>query len=372
MGNGEWGMGNQEKPKAATAPPPAHSPLPTPHSPFQRIRLFLELIRFSHTIFALPFALLAAAMAWSVRHAWWKVNVAATEALERMAKATPRLETESSSPLADQILNLGPSTPIDPGYWFRWQELLGIVLCMVFARSAAMAFNRVVDWRFDAENPRTAKRHIPAGLLNRNTVILFTAICAAGFVASTLLFLPNRWPLYLSLPVLAFLCGYSLTKRFTSLAHFWLGAALALAPLAAWIALLGPYTFDWPWPPLLLGGVVLLWVAGFDIIYATQDVEVDRKLKLRSVPARFGVPGALRIAALCHLGMLGLLFALPSVFPQFGLTWYLGVGAVALLLAYEHAIVRPDDLTRVNTAFFNCNAVVSLGLLAVGVIDLLV
>jgi 4-hydroxybenzoate polyprenyltransferase len=340
MGNSQRAMGNEGgEPEAATAPPQAHSPLSTAHSPSQRIRLFLELIRFSHTIFALPFALLAAVMAWYVRPLWWK------------------FDTEEKW---------------DPGPDFRLQELLGVVLCMVFARSAAMAFNRVVDWRFDAQNPRTAKRHIPAGLLTRGTVTLLTIICGAAFIASTLLFLPNRWPLYLSVPVLAFLCGYSLTKRFTSLAHFWLGAALALAPVAAWIAVLGDIAILVPWPSVVLGAAILFWVAGFDIIYATQDVDVDRRLRLRSVPARFGVPGALRIAALCHLGMLGLLFALPSVFWYFGLIWYLGVGAVALLLAYEHAIVRPDDLTRVNTAFFNCNAVVSLGLLAVGVIDLLV
>jgi len=349
MGNSEWGTGNEgSRPEAATAAPQAHSPLPIPHYPFQRIRLFLDLIRFSHTIFALPFALLATAMAWNVR-------------IENAREWIAQFNREHPDSHADYV----------PEYFFL-EELLGVVLCMVFARSAAMAFNRVVDWRFDAENPRTAKRHIPAGLLNRETVIWFTVFCCAAFVASTLLFLPNRWPLYLSAPVLAFLCGYSLTKRFTSLAHFWLGAALALAPLAAWIAFLGDAAFSRLAPPLLLGGAILLWVAGFDIIYATQDVEVDRRLRLRSVPARFGVPGALRIAALCHLGMLGLLFALPSVFSTFGLTWYLGAAAVALLLAYEHAIVRPDDLTRVNTAFFNCNAVVSLGLLAVGVIDLLI
>jgi 4-hydroxybenzoate polyprenyltransferase len=358
MGNSEWGTGNEgSKPKAATTSPPAHSPFPLPHSPFQRIRLFLELIRFSHTIFALPFALLATAMAWRLWHIQYVVapwDWCGTGYAERLLERQHRFDVKV---LFDS---------------------LGVVCCMVFARSAAMAFNRVVDWRFDAQNPRTAKRHIPAGLLNRDTVVLFTIVCSAAFVASTLLFLPNWWPLKLSVPVLVFLCGYSLTKRFTSLAHFWLGTALAIAPLAAWIAVLGDRAFPGHLAlgniaaPLMLGGAILLWVAGFDIIYATQDVDVDRKLKLRSVPARFGVPRALRIAALCHLGMLGLLFALPSVFPQFGLIWYLGVTAVALLLAYEHAIVRPDDLTRVNTAFFNCNAVVSLGLLVVGVIDLLV
>jgi len=352
MGNSEREMANEgTQLDAATAPPQAPSPPPILDSACHSIRLFLELIRFSHTIFALPFALLSAAMAWNTR-------VGVRRELVKTWFGDWKSAPNCSRAWAETIFDL--------------QEVVGIVLCMVFARSAAMAFNRVVDWRFDAANPRTVKRHIPSGLLNRDTVIWFTVLSSAAFVASTLLFLPNRWPLYLSLPVLVFLCGYSLTKRFTSLAHFWLGAALALAPLAAWIAILGDHAFTRLGPPLLLGGAIMLWVAGFDIIYATQDVDVDRKLKLRSVPARFGVPRALRIAALCHLGMLGLLFALPSVFPQFGLIWYFGAAAVALLLAYEHAIVRPDDLTRVNTAFFNCNAVVSLGLLAVGVIDLLV
>jgi 4-hydroxybenzoate polyprenyltransferase len=310
----------------------AEFPKPTA---FARFKLFLELIRFSHTIFALPFALLSATMAWS-------------------------LIVKTSGALFRLFL---------PGIF---RDLVAILLCMIFARSAAMAFNRVVDAKFDVDNPRTARRHIPAGLVSRGTVAMWTALCAAGFIASTLLFLPNRWPLYLSVPFLAFICGYSLTKRFTSLAHFWLGTSLMLAPVAAWIAILGDAAFRDPWPPLVLGGAVLLWVAGFDIIYATQDVDVDRKLKLRSVPARFGVAGALRIAALCHLGTVALLFALPSVFPAFGTVWYLGVAAVAALLVYEHAIVRPDDLTRVNDAFFHVNAIISLGLLAVGVVDLLV
>ena len=318
--------------------------------------MFLEMIRFSHTIFALPFALLAAAMAGDRR-----IDLSGLFVLEYSPVWAVSVPMKPPLSTTETLLN-----------WFRWQEVLGILLCMVFARSAAMAFNRLVDARFDADNPRTAKRHIPAGLLSRGSVTLFTLVCSAGFIASTLLFLPNRWPLYLSVPVLLFLCGYSLTKRFTSLAHFWLGASLMLAPVAAWIAILGDYAFRMPWPPLILGGAVLLWVAGFDIIYATQDVDVDRKLRLRSVPARFGVAGALRIAALCHLGTLGLLFALPSVYSEFGVAWYVGVAAVAALLIYEHAIVRPDDLTRVNTAFFNCNAIVSLGLLAVGVIDLLI
>jgi 4-hydroxybenzoate polyprenyltransferase len=298
-----------------------------------RLRLILEMIRFSHTLFALPFALLAGVMAWS------------------------QSAHESGGP------------PIG------WRPWVGILLCMVTARSAAMAFNRLVDRRLDAENPRTAGRHLPAGLLTVTSVALFTLASAVGFVAATLLFLPNRLPLYFSLPVLGFLCGYSFAKRFTSLAHFWLGAALMLAPVSAWLALRGEAVAAHPadlLPALVLGAAVLLWVAGFDIIYACQDVDYDRQARLASIPVRLGVPGALRLAAVCHLGMVILLGLLPVFFPLLGWIYLAGVLAVAVLLVYEHSLVRPDDLTRVNMAFFNVNAVVSIGLLIAGTIDLLV
>jgi len=289
-------------------------------------RRLLELIRFSHTLFALPFALLAAAMAWSAN-----------------ARAEP---------------------PIP----FRWLDLLGILVCMVTARSAAMAFNRLADRRLDALNPRTRQRHLPAGTLGAASVIAFTAVCSLGFVAGTLLFLPhNPIPLYASLPVLVFLFGYSYAKRFTALAHFWLGGALMLAPVAAWVAIRAEVAYA----PLLLGTAVLLWVAGFDMIYACQDFEFDVQMRLRSVPARYGVAAALRLAALCHFVMVGLLLALPLVYDGFHGIYLAGVAAIGVLLVYEHAIVRPDDLSRVNRAFFHVNALVSIGLLAVGVIDLL-
>ncbi len=297
-----------------------------------RVRMMFELVRFSHTLFALPFALLSAVMAWTL------------------------------------------SAREHDGTGFGWRQLLGIVLCMVTARSAAMAANRVADRQFDADNPRTRMRHIPAGLLTPASVLAFAIANAALFVAATGLFLPNRWPLYLSLPVLAFLVGYSWTKRFTALAHFWLGAALMLAPICAWLALRGEQVALRPadiLPALVLGGAVLLWVAGFDIIYACQDVDVDTRTGLHSVPARLGVPWALRLAAVCHLGMIALLVLLPLVYPPLGWIYWCGVAAVAVLLAYEHSLVRPDDLTRVNVAFFNVNAVVSIGLFVVGTVDLL-
>ena len=280
------------------------------------VRSFLELIRFSHTLFALPFALASAALAWKV----------------------------------------------DGG--FDWLQLIGILLCLVFARSTAMAFNRLVDRHIDAANPRTANRHLPAGLLTVGVVWLFTIGSALGFVLSTLLFFArgNEWPLVLSLPVLCFLCAYSYTKRFTALCHFWLGASLFLAPVAAWIAIRGMPGWPEAWMPLLLGGAVLFWVAGFDILYACQDVDFDRKARLLSVPAVLGVAGSLRVALLCHLVMLGLLFALYGVSDQLGWVYLGGVVAVALLLGYEHWLVRPDDLSRVNKAFFQVNGIISVGL----------
>ncbi|MGD9722440.1 MAG: UbiA-like polyprenyltransferase [Pirellulales bacterium] len=298
---------------------------------FEKLRHILEMIRFSHTLFALPFAMLAAVMAWTAG-----------------ARSEP------------------------PVPW-RWQQLVGIVVCMVAARSAAMAFNRIADWRQDAENPRTARRHIPAGTLSVGSVVVFAAASSLAFVAATLLFLPNRLPLYLALPVLAFLLAYSYTKRFTAAAHFWLGAALMLAPISAWIAIRGEQVLADPadlLPAVVLGGAVLLWVAGFDIIYACQDVEFDRQAGLHSVPARLGVARALRLAAACHLGMVLLLAALAWVFPPLGWIYGLGVAAVAALLVYEHRLVRPDDLDRVNVAFFQVNAVVSIGLFLVGSLDL--
>lgn len=288
------------------------------------LRPFLELIRFSHTLFAMPFALLGAVMAWSAG----------------------RLRT--------------PPVP------FRLQDLAGIVVCMVFARSAAMAFNRLADRHLDAANPRTASRHLPAGKLRVTAVAAFTVACSLGFVAGTLLFLPhNPLPLYASSPVLAFLFSYSYAKRFTVLSHFWLGAALMLAPVAAWVAICG-----WiDWPPIVLGGAVLLWVAGFDMIYACQDADFDAARQLFSIPGRFGVKTALQLAALCHAGMLVLLLLLPRVYSQLGNLYLAGVLAVGALLVYEHSIVRPDDLSRVNQAFFHVNAVVSIGLLVVGCLD---
>jgi len=287
-----------------------------------RLRALLEMIRFSHTLFALPFALLSALLAWQ----------------------------KAGS--------------------FHWLDLLGILLCMVFARSTAMAFNRLADRRYDAANPRTAQRHLPTGQLSTMTVAVFTAVCALGFFASTLLFLAsdNPWPLYLSAPVLLFVCTYSFTKRFTFLCHAWLGASLLLAPLAAWIAIRGIEDLA---TPLVLGFAVLFWVTGFDILYACQDVDFDRQAKLSSVPAKLGVAASLRVALGCHVLMVVFLVGLYwAAAPRLGMIYLTGVTAVAILLAYEHWLVRPDDLSRVNLAFFHINGVISIGLFLIVLLQL--
>ncbi|HSG69609.1 MAG TPA: UbiA-like polyprenyltransferase [Planctomycetaceae bacterium] len=282
---------------------------------FRQLRQFLELIRFSHTLFALPFALLSALLAWQTVE-------------------------------------------------FKWRDLAGILLCMVFARSAAMAFNRLVDRKLDAANPRTEKRHLPAGLMSVRTVLAMTIVCCIGFVLSTLLFLPKTWPIILSGPVLLFLLGYSYAKRWTSLCHYWLSAALMLSPIAAWIAI----TDSLALPPVLLAAVIFFWVGGFDIIYACQDSDYDRQAGLHSVPARFGNKTALRIAFASHLATIGCLFALWH-FSGLGIIFLAGILLLSALLLYEHSVVSADDLSRVNLAFFRINALVSVGLLLAGALD---
>lgn len=285
------------------------------------VAVFLESIKFSHTIFALPFALLSATLA-SVRDGGW-----------------------------------------------RWLDLLGILLCMVFARTAAMGFNRWADRQFDAANPRTAIRAIPAGLLSPAAVLTYVLTSSLLFIASTGLFIlsSDNWlPLCLCLPVLAFLLGYSYTKRWTALAHLWLGAALALSPIAAWIAIRG----DVEWPPVILAAAIVCWVTGFDVIYACQDIETDRRLGLKSIPAWLGMDGAMNVARLCHALMLAALVALGLTTPEFTIFYWVGVAAVAGLLTYEHWLVRGRDLARVNLAFLHVNGVISVGLFVLTLADL--
>lgn len=290
---------------------------------------YLSLIKFSHTIFALPFALLGFFLA--------------------------NLHFEQA---------------------FNGRLFFLVLLCMVFARSAAMAFNRLVDHQIDAENPRTAGRHLPAGSLGRREVWGFWVACSLAFVGSTALFLPNWVPLAASLPVLALLCGYSLAKRFTAAAHIWLGVALSLSPLCAWVAIRGATSLEHPidlLAPAVLAAAVAAWVTGFDIIYACQDAEFDARSGLHSIPAKFGVAGALRIAAACHVLMLVMLALLPLVATASGFGWafWTVLVVVAALVIRQHWLVHPDDLDRVNQAFFDTNAAISLTLLVIGSADCL-
>lgn len=308
------------------------NPIAPPVSWQRRAVMYLELIRFSHTIFALPFAVLAA------------------------------------------VLALCLPLPSGEAIHLRVRDMAGLLLCMVFARSAAMAFNRLVDRRYDATNPRTLDRHLPAGKLGVQEVWWFIIGCCSAFVTTTALFLPNWLPLAASIPVLCWLLGYSFAKRFTASAHLWLGVALALAPLCTWVALRGIVVVDCPsdlMSPLLLSISVAWWVTGFDIIYACQDFEFDRQSGLNSIPAKFGLVIALRIAAALHAGMVLALMCLPLVDSQLGLgtIYYVTLLAVAGLLAYQHYLVRPNDLRRVGLAFFQINAVISLVLMSSAAFD---
>lgn len=271
---------------------------------FRSLRTTLEMIKIEHTLFALPFAFLGAVLA---------------------AQGLPAIT-----------------------------QILWIIVAMAGARSAAMAFNRLVDAEFDAANPRTAMRAIPAGLLSKHYVALFTLVSAlVFFLAAAML---NRLTLWLSPIALGSVLLYSYTKRITSLAHLALGWCLAIAPTGAWIAVRG--AIDSP-VPLLLSLAVMLWTAGFDIMYACQDYEFDVSTGLHSIPQRFGIGTALWIARLLHAGMF---VALLAVYVLTGLHWIglLGVIVTAALLVYQHSIVRANDLTRLNAAFFTTNAFVSI------------
>lgn len=269
---------------------------------FAKTRTTLEMIKWEHSIFALPFALTAVLLA---SHG-------------------------------------------APG----WHTLGWILVAMVTARSCAMAFNRWADADLDAANPRTSNRAIPAGLLSREFVLGFTILMGLGFVIAAAEL--NRLTLYLSPFVLVVLLGYSYMKRLTRWSHLVLGLALGLAPSAAWIAVRG--SLD---PRILVLTVaVMLWVGGFDVLYACQDFEHDRTAGLYSIPQSLGIPAAFRVARIMHLAMLGLLVAFGYLF-HFGIAGWHGIAAAGALLAYEHAIVSPQDMRRLNAAFFTMNGVIA-------------
>jgi 4-hydroxybenzoate polyprenyltransferase len=278
----------------------------------QRLRLLLDMIKFEHTIFALPFALLALFLA---------------------AEGLP-----------------------DP------RTLLWVLVAMFGARSTAMAMNRIADRRFDAENPRTRDRHLPAGRVSLAAAWTFALATAAVFVVAA--WRLNRLALALSPIALAVVWGYSWTKRFTWASHLFLGVALALAPLGAWIAVRGRLDAL----PLVLGAGVLFWVAGFDTIYACQDLEFDRRRGLLSLPARFGARGALATARAFH-GLMLAAFAALGIGFGFGWIYAVGLACVTLLVVAQHALVRASDLRHIDVAFFNVNSIVGVLLMAFALAD---
>ncbi len=247
----------------------------------------------------------------------------------------------------------------------------GLVLaCMVSARTVAMVANRLLDAGYDAANPRTARRAVPAGRVSARFAWGTLAAAAAAFVASAAAFWPlygNPWPLVWSVPVLAFLVGYSLAKRFTWLCHAYLGAALALAPVCAWVAVTGTVAA----PPLWMAAAVVLWLAGFDVLYACQDYAFDVAHGLFSVPARVGIGPALWVARGLHVGCVALLVCLWRTTPELGPCFAVGIGLTVVLMAVEHAVVTPTDLSRINLAFFTLNGIIGLLLGTLGTVDVL-
>ena len=275
-----------------------------------RLRTVLEMIKFEHSVFALPFALTGALLA---------------------ARATHK----------------------SPSGWPTWRQILWIVVAMVAARSAAMTMNRIADVRYDRENPRTSRRALATGVLSLQFAWFFTAAAiGAFFLAAWRL---NPLALKLAPVALAILFFYSFTKRFTNWSHFFLGLALGISPAAAWIAITGGLDPRM----LILCAAVTLWVGGFDILYACQDVEYDERAGLFSVPKRFGIAKALLISRLMHAGVIALLAWLAA---SFALPWpaWAGIIVVAALLAYEQSLVKADDLSKLDAAFFTVNGYISL------------
>ena len=280
-----------------------------------KLRITLEMIKFEHTLFALPFAFIGALLARKGIPTAWQAG---------------------------------------------W-----IIAAMVGGRSAAMAFNRIADFQYDKLNPRTSGRALPRGTLSMQFAVAFTITMSALFVFSA--WQLNWLCFYLSFPTLAILLLYSYTKRFTSVSHIVLGFAVGCAPLAAWLAIRGEFA----WPPILLSAAVMFWVAGFDLIYALQDVDFDRKTKLFSLPSKFGIASALRVSMLFH-ALTVLLLMGTATLANLGWIAYLGIAIVAGILYWEHRLVTPHDLSRVNVAFFNLNGYISILLLLTFAGDILI
>lgn len=315
-----------------------------------KVRRYLSLIKFSHTIFAMPFALIG-----------FFLGLKAVNFLKLEYGVGQWNLNQSILPVEDgEIGNIHFSDGLvfdllngrDQSYVII--KYLGLViLCMIFARSAAMAFNRFLDRKFDAENPRTASREIPLGTLKANRVLWFTIASCALFIASC--FFINKLCFYLSPAALAVVLGYSYTKRFTPLCHLILGLGLSLAPIGAYLAVTGSFSLL----PILFSLAVLFWVSGFDIIYALQDEEFDKSQQLYSIPAWLGKAKALRVSELLHLmSAAAIIFA--GWYGNFGWLYWIGVAVFMGMLIYQHSIVKPTDLKRVNFAFMTANGIASV------------
>lgn len=297
---------------------------------------YLSLIKFSHTIFAMPFAMIGFFLAvFGNYYAFSKVP--------------------------------GWHTPVYPNNFlsFLLIKFLLVLGCMIFARSAAMAFNRYLDREFDSRNPRTAIREIPAGILKANNVLLFTIVNCILFITCT--FFINNICFYLSPVALLVVLGYSYTKRFTPLCHLVLGIGLSLAPIGAYLAVTGHFNLL----PLLFSFAVIFWVSGFDIIYALQDEEFDKSQKLYSIPSWLGKEKALGVSTLLHLLSAGCV-VLAGVYGSFGWLYWVGVLVFGGMLIYQHSIVKPNDLRRVNIAFMTANGIASVVFAAFVIGDLFI
>ena len=283
------------------------------------LRKYFDFVRFEHTVFALPFALASMAVAAESNRGW-------------------------------------------PG----WRTFLLILAAMVCARTAAMGFNRIADRKFDASNPRTAQRHLPAGKMGSLEAWGLVVGAAAGLVVTCHLI--NRICLLLSPVALAVVFFYSVTKRFTDFSHFFLGLALALAPVGAWLAVRGD--FSQLWPPVVLAVAVVFWLVGFDIIYATQDYEADKRQGLHSLPVRWGIAGALGFARAAHAVMAAALLGF-GLISGMRLPYYVGLALIVICLVWQHSLARRQDPVSLNAAFFRMNAIISVVLLVAVVADVI-
>lgn len=307
-----------------------------------KVKNYFSLIKFSHTIFAMPFALIGFFLGLM------KTDVISKDYLMSFTTGVHK---------DYQPINLSTNQLII--------KFVLVLLCMVFARSAAMAFNRYLDRRIDAKNPRTAIREIPKGIITPKNALIFTIINCILFITTT--FFINPICFYLSVVALAVVLGYSYTKRFTAFCHLILGLGLSLAPIGAYLAVIGRFDLL----PILFSLAVIFWVSGFDIIYALQDEEFDREQELYSIPSVVGKVKGLRISELLHLlSAVSVIFA--GVYGDFGWLYWIGVLVFGGMLIYQHSVVKPNDLRRVNLAFMTANGIASVVFAVFVIADLLI